>query len=264
MLRHVLLAALLIAAVAVTGGIAQARGRTLEADIMKKVRIDGMLSEWPRGIARLSRTVKGDEDADTRASAMVGYDKKNLYVAYKVWDEDLVRTRAYKTREDHGVLIIAFPSRSGRYTTERILLFPGDPGKLAGTVKRSGGGKVRGAKIVEAPMRRGYTFEAQIPWSTFRAARTVRVGLRAALQYVDADKPGKVKAVISTAEESSGKSLPRLLLQSERGLEEDIRHNKLGKADRELLGDVAGDKLLERVAIYGGYLTIVGPGYRKG
>jgi len=265
MLRHVFRTVLLATAVAMAGGNARAGGRTLSADLLEKVRIDGMLREWPRAIVKLNEKISGKPSrSDPRVSAVLGYDDKNLYVAMKVYDEKLVRTRGYGKREDHAVVIVAFPSKGGSYSTSQVLLYPGLPGKIGGVVKTSGGGKVRGAKIVEAPMDGGYTFEAQIPWATFRPARRWRVGLRGALQFVDVDEPGKVQAIIGTSSSSGGSSLPRLLLQAERGLEEDIRHNDLGKPDKVLFGDVAGDALIERVAIYKNYLTIVGPGYMKG
>ncbi len=265
MLRHVFRTVLLAAAVAMAGGNARAGDTTLSADLLEKVRIDGMLREWPRAVVKLNEEISGSPSGrDPRVSAVFGYDDQNLYVAMKVRDEKFVRTRGYGKREDHAVVIVAFPSKGGSYSTSQVLLYPGLPGKIAGVVKTSGGGKVPGAKIVEAPMDGGYTFEAQIPWKTFRQARRWRVGLRGAIRFVDVDKPGKVHAIIGTSSSSSGRSLPRLLLQAERGLEEDIRHNDLGQANKVLFGDVAGDALIERVAIYQNYLTIVGPGYMKG
>ena len=265
MLRHVFRTVLLAAAVAMAGGNARAGGRTLSADLLEKVRIDGMLREWPRAIVKLNEDISGQPSrGDPRVSAVLGYDDSNLYVAMKVYDEKFVRTRGYGKTEDHAELIVGFPSKGGSYSTSEVLLYPGLPGKIGGVVKTSGGGKIRGAKIVEAPMDGGYTFEAQIPWKAFRQARRWRVGLRGALRFVDVDKPGKINAIIGTSTDTSGSSLPRLLLQAERGLEEDIRHNDLGKANKVLFGDVAGDALMERVAIYKNYLTIVGPGYMKG
>jgi hypothetical protein len=267
MLRHIFPVVLLVAAVVTMGGNADAKGRILYADLMKgaRIRIDGMLREWPQGVMRLGYRLRGEGSrGDPRVLSMIGYDDRQVYVALKVWDEKLVRTRGYGKTEDHAVLTMAFPAGGGRYTTEEVLLYAGQPGKTPGMVKRAGGGKVAGSKLVEAPMEGGYTLEAQIPWSTFRSARRWRVGLRGAIRYVDVDVPGKVAAVVGTSEETSGKALPRLLLESERTLEESIRSNHLKGPDYELYGDVAGDAQMERVAVYDNYLTIVGAGYMEG
>jgi len=244
---------------------ASAAGTTIEALPMEgqKIRIDGDLREWPGKMDALSRTIKGS--GPEHAAGQVGYDSRYLYVAFKVSDSKLVRTQAYSTSEDHGSLLIAVPNGRGGYSSYELLLFQGDPGKVAGSV-RTKSGAVRGAQLVEAPAKNGFTFEAKIPWSALPAAARVRVGLRAALRYTDSDSGGSVKSVVATATGSAVAQLPRLLLENEQGLSANLLRAK-GLSDRpsrELYGDVNGDKLLERVAVYGGYLTIVGPKYRGG
>jgi hypothetical protein len=59
--------------------------------------------------------------------------------------------------------------------------------------------------------------------------------------------------------------MPPLLLATEAGLDAAlIRPQGLGDASRERFGNVAGDGMLEKVAIYGKYLTITGPRFRGG
>jgi hypothetical protein len=241
-----------------------AAGRTLDAEPMTgvKLRIDGVIKEWPGKMADLAEPIQGKAE---RVAGQIGYDDKNLYVAFDVRDDKLVRTSAAGGGEDHGTLLIAFPDSRGRLTLHEIDLYPGDPGKLDGAVKRKGAA-VGGAKIIEAPKKGGYSIEAQIPWSAFPQAARVRVGMRAALRFTDADSPGSVKSVVGTSKASAAGSLPPLPLEAEQGLDAAlIRAKGLSrKPVKQAFGNVAGDGMLEHVAIYGGYLTIVGPRYRGG
>lgn len=257
------LVALGVACAASAAPSALAAGRTLEAIPMAgaKIRIDGDLREWPGKMTDLSQSLQGSSDP---ASGHVGYDDSNVYVAFRVADKTLVRTAGYGASEDHGSLVVAFPTGKGGFVTEELLLFHGDPGKVAGSV-RTKSGAVSGATLVEAPAKNGFIFEAKIPWSAFSRAGTVRVGLRGALRYTDSDAAGSVKGVIGTAG-GSGASLPPLLLEGEQGLASGLIKDKglAATPAREVYGDFAGDKMLERVAVYGGFLTIVGPHYKGG
>jgi hypothetical protein len=129
-----------------------------------------------------------------------------------------------------------------------------------------GGSKITGAKIVEAPEKGGYLLEASIPWTAFPEARRVKAGLRAALRYNDADSKGSTSGIVATHSSTSGKSLPPLLLEQEQGLFRSLIYDKqLPQIPaRTVVGDVAGDSEQEVISLYGGYLTIVGGGYRKG
>jgi hypothetical protein len=242
---------------------AGAAGRTLEAIPMAgtKLRIDGDLREWPGKMTELAHSLQGSADA---AAGHVGYDDAYLYVALRTADKTLVRTSAYAASEDHASLVVAFPTGKGGFVTEELLLFHGDPGKVAGAV-RTKSGAVKGATLVEAPSKNGFILEAKIPWTAFSRAATTRVGLRGALRYTDSDSPGSIKGVIGTGTGSGGQ-LPRFVLEGEQGLDASLVRGKgLPAAPaREAYGDVAGDRMLERVAVYGGFLTIVGPRYRGG
>jgi hypothetical protein len=226
----------------------------------EKVRIDGDLREWPNKMTELGTTLSG---SGTRAAVTLGYDETSLYVVLKLSDQRIVRTPAASETEDHASLLIAFP-RGRDFNTYEVELFPGNPGKTAGVVKLKGS-KVDGAKIVEAPSKGGLAVEAQIPWSAFPDAAKVRVGLRAAVMYTDADAPGSVSSIVSTASGRSGRALPPLLLESEEGLESQLLKPKgLVSASREAYGNVAGDAMFERVAVFGDSLAIVGPHFRGG
>jgi len=241
-----------------------AGGRPLVAEPMQgeKLRIDGDLREWPSKMTPLGETLSGSSGADPQATVTIGYDDANLYVVLKIHDKRIVRTAAAGASEDHATLSLAFP-RGRDFTSYEVELYPGSPGKLAGVVKLKGA-PVTGAKIVEAPSEGGLHVEAQIPWATFPEAEKVRVGLRAAVTYTDADA-GAAPRVISTAAGHSARSLPPLLLEAEAGLESELLRPKgLGAPSREAFGNVSGDGMVERVAVFGDSLAIVGPHYRGG
>jgi Carbohydrate family 9 binding domain-like len=244
---------------------ALAGGRMIVAEPMQgeKVRIDGDLREWPNKMTELGDTLSGSGGGDPRAAVTIGYDDQSLYVVLKIFDKRIVRTAAAGANEDHATLSLAFP-RGRDFNTYDLDLYPGNPGKVAGVVKLRGS-TVSGAKIVEAPSEGGLHVEAQIPWSAFPDAAKVRVGLRAAVTYTDADGSGSISGVISSASGRAGKALPPLLLEAEEGLESQLLKPKnLVNASREAFGNVSGDAMVERVAVFGDSLAIVGPHYRGG
>jgi hypothetical protein len=252
------MAALLLAA-----GNATAGGRWLVAEPVQgeKIRVDGDLREWPAKLTILGETREG---AALEARTVVGYDDANLYLALRVSDKRVARTAAAKQSEDHATLTIAFPRGHGNYSTYEVDVFPGDPGKLPALVKL-GGKSVAGAKAVENPVEKELLLEAQIPWATFPEAARTRVGLRASVSYTNADSPGSIKSVISTASGKSGRALGPLLLEAEQGLADLVRDNGLPDAPaREVYGNLSGDGMFERVAVFGPFLTISGPRFRGG
>ncbi len=247
-------------------GSAAAAGKLLIVEPMEgeKIRIDGDLREWPAKMTELSETLQGTAGGDPKAKAVVGYDDKNLYVVLSVSDKKIVRTASAGGSEDHASLHLAFPK--GRdFVTYEVQLFPGNPGKTPGVVKVRGQTPA-GAKLVEAPTDKGYEIEAVIPWAAFPEAAKTRVGLRATVTLTDSDSPGSVKAVIGTSNAKSGRGMPPLMLSTEAGLDAALlRPKSLGSFPaREAVGNVAGDGMLEKVAIYGNYLTITGPRFRGG
>jgi hypothetical protein len=258
------LAVLLGSGLTLFSGVAAA-GRALDAVPMhgEKIRIDGVLREWPGRLLELGDTLKGSAGG-TRVTTKIAYDDTNLYVVLKIFDDKIVRTKAATDGEDHATLTIAFPGRGGGFTHHEVELFPGQPGKVAGVVKLEGE-TVAGAKIVEAPVKGGLEVEVQIPWSTFPQAARTRVGLRGAVSYSDADAAGSVETVVATGSGKGG-TLPPLRLDAEQGLDAALIRGKglSGRAARVAYGNVAGDGMIERVAVYDNFLTIVGPRYRGG
>lgn len=249
---------------AVMPAAAAAAPRSLFAEPVDdvKIRIDGDLREWPSKMSELGETLEGNASGgDPRVAATVAYDENSLYVVLKIFDQKVVRSPAASANEDHATLYLSFPKGQ----TYAVDLYPGQPGKLPGAVLLRGAA-VNGAKLVEAPTSQGLAVEAQIPWTAFPEAARTRVGLRATLTYTDADAIGSVKAVVGTSQVRSGKGMPALLLSNEQGLDESmIRAQGLPATPaRDLYGNVAGDSMIERVAVWGGNLVIIGPHFRGG
>ncbi len=255
-------ARLALAALLVSGS---ALAAAIDAEPMAKtkLRIDGLLREWsPRFIPLAEGNGSG---GDPEVTAQLGYDDKSLYVALRITDDKIVRSARAGAGEDHALLVLAFPDRAGRYVSHEVAIYPGDPGKTAGVIKYKGA-PLGAAKVVEAPNKRGLDVEAQIPWSTFPEAARVRVGLRGALVYADADQLGSTKKTVATSATRTAAGLPALRLENEQALVASLleKQGLPERAARVSLGNVAGDATLERVALYGKFLTIVGPRYRGG
>ncbi|HVY31107.1 MAG TPA: hypothetical protein VHB79_31340 [Polyangiaceae bacterium] len=240
-----------------------AGGRTISAEPVDdvKIRIDGDLREWPNKMTELGETLEGKGGA--RVAATVAYDENSVYLVLKDFDKRIARTSAAGDKEDHATLYLYFPKGN----TYAVDVYPGQPGKVAGVVKLKGSA-VPQSKVVEGPMDKGngLNVEAQIPWTAFPEAARTRVGLHATVTYTDADAPGSVKAVVGTSGQRSGKAMPALLLANEQGLEQDIIRAKGLPANpsREAYGNVSGDSMVERVAVWGGNLVIIGPHFRGG
>lgn len=228
----------------------------LRADLIeaKTVKLDGVPKEWT-GLAALSSAVKGKPaKPDLEAKAGVSYDNTNLFVAADVTDD------TFKPGLDHVVLVLGFPGG----TTYEVEITPGDPGKTAGSAKL-GGKAITGAKVVEAPKTGGWSLEATIPWSAFAMASSVRVGLRAGLFVHDADG-ASVDLIAGNAASTAYASLPQLATETEQSLADGLIKEKSlkGAPKYNLLGDVAGDSMKERVLVYERYLVVLGSNFRKG
>jgi hypothetical protein len=233
----------------------------LEPMADKKVRVDGMLREWPDGFAKLDTTVKG---SSSRTSALVGYDASNVYFALHTDDSHIARTASAGKNEDHLTFELWFPNPGGGGKTHVVDVYPGDPGKLPAVIKVDGK-VVSSAQAVEAPEDKGYSLEGRMPWSALPAAGATRVGLRGRLEYTDASSPGQVRRVVATSR-AQGSAMPPVTLESDTGLIQALLEPKeLGLTPaREAIGNVFGGPENERVAVYGHFLSITGPGYKDG
>jgi hypothetical protein len=238
-----------------------------QIDPAQPVKMDGLLKEWPASFA-----AKADKEGSaTKFSVSLQYDDQKIYVGGLITDSSPSHTKRMGANEDHVVLSLAFPS-GGQLSAYDLDIYPGVPGDYAGTVKFGAFGKkgeeVPGAKIVEAPVQGGLSFEAVIPWSTFSEARTMRVGLRGAARYVDYDGKALVATVATgPGDASHAAQLPSLPTEPEQAVLDNLLalkgiQNEVPKID--LYADVVGDAMKERISVFGKLLTVCGPTYRDG
>jgi hypothetical protein len=237
---------------------ARADGTALRADLVesKSIKLDGVPKEWG-SLVTLGYAVKGKVGKpDIEARAGLAYDASNVYVAADVTD-DVLRGGGGDAVE----VVLGFPGGA----VHEVLLYPGDPGKSPGVAKLKDGSTVSGAKVVEAPRSGGWTLEASIPWTAFPAARQIRVGLRGAIFVHDVDGGGE-KNVIGTAPGSAFASLPPLNTEAEQSLHDGLLKEKgiRGAPRWNLIADVAGDSMKERVLVFDRYLVVLGSNFRKG
>lgn len=208
-------------------------------------------------LTSLGVAVKGKPGKpDLAAQAAIVYDAARIYVAADVTD-DVLRAGA-----DHVKLVLGFPGG----VVHEVALYPGAPGKTAGSARLAGGKPVPGAKVVEAPRRGGYTLEASIPWSAFPPAATTRVGLRAGLFVYDADGSAATEAIVGSAYGSAYGALGALATEPELAVTDGLLKSKgiRGAPRYDVVADVAGDALRERVLVHERLLIVLGPGFRNG
>lgn len=254
-------------------GVEVAMTGTLKAEWMGSktpVKLDGVLKEWGDR-APAKETIAGSTE-NLAFGVAVLYDAERMYVAAEVSDPKLARTREHGDGDSHVTMTLAFPEGRGALKAYTIGLWPGKPGETSGVVKWVDGpnkGKdVAGTKLVENDAAKGekpgFTFEASIPWSTFPESRTMRVGLRAAFRYYDANK-----AILATGAGTADKpdALPPLPTGSEQAVVDGLLapKNLAGTPPKiDVFADVTGDERKERVSVFGKFFTICGPGYRGG
>ena len=225
----------------------------LEKD--KPVKLDGVLNEWPAP-AKATLVVKGSGAKTTMAIALQ-YDDARLYVGADIADPTFVAGKS------HASIVLAIPQPGGSYAAYDLAFFAGKPGESEGSVRYGKHGVVPGAKIVEAPSGAGYSFEASVPWSALPEARTTRVGIRGVARYFDGENvvatgPGDARHPTSMAWVPSE---PELAL-----IEQLLTPKGLAKRapDAEVVADLTGDGIRERVAVWEHYLTICGTSYLGG
>ncbi len=243
----------------------------LKAEIVApgdKVKLDGVLGEWsPR--TRADTVVQGAGARDGLSfNVGVRYDATNLYVGGEVTTAALHRTPRFAEDEDHASLVIAFGAGSPAVAAYEVNLYAGKPGETTGQVRLAKArGPLRGAQIVEAPANGGYSFEASIPWSTFPEARTTRIGLRAAVRYYEkADDALRIVAT-GVGDAKHPDDLAALPTEPEQSLDEGFLKEQSLRGQTpafDLVADLTGDAMKERVQVWGSMLTVCGPTYRGG
>jgi hypothetical protein len=234
-----------------------ADGLRLEAlDKTKPIKLDGVLNEWPAP-ALATVIVKGATKSTLKISLQ--YDDARLYVGADLTDA------SFAPGKDHVLLTLAVPrpGGSGAYATYELALFAGKPGESEGSVRYARHGNVPGAKIVEAPTDGGYSLEAIIPLGTIPEMRSTRVGIHGVAAYVDGD------AILATGPGDAQRpaSMPWVPSEPELSLIEQLLApkglTKIAPA-AEMVADLTGDGVRERIAVFEHYLTICGTSYLGG
>lgn len=238
---------------------ASAEGTALRADLVeaKSIKLDGVPKEWA-SFVHLGYAVKGKAGKpDIEARASLAYDANNVYVAADVTD-DVLRGGG----GDKVEVVLGFPGGA----VHKVELYPGDPGRSPGAAKLEDGSSVSGARVIEAPRSGGWTLEASIPWSALPSAQKVRVGLRGAVFVHDVDSGSTVKNVVGTAPSAAYASLPSINTEAEQSLYDGLLKEKSlrGAPRYNLLANVAGDAMKERVLVFDRYLVVLGSNFRKG
>ncbi|MBM4363272.1 MAG: hypothetical protein FJ104_11365, partial [Deltaproteobacteria bacterium] len=108
--------ALAVTALLTTAATGAARPLEAVTFAGEKIRVDGLLREWPATLDALGTVVQGP---GAQASAAIGYDATNLYVGATVRDARLARTASFGEREDHLAVELVFPLPEG--TRSRVL-----------------------------------------------------------------------------------------------------------------------------------------------
>jgi hypothetical protein len=216
--------------------------------------IDGMPREWAGDWRLLDQPISGSRTGELQARVLLATSKDSLFLAADIQGDAQIGDG------DRIELLVGFPGGSSR----TILLYPGVPGKSRAKAT-IGGGLVRGAKVVEAPVSNGYTLEAQIPWSALPESKTLQIGLRGAVFVHDAER-SQGETVVGSAPTRDWESLPAISTQPELELSHGLLLDKgmWQPPAYNLLGNLHGDPLKERVLVYGRYLAVLGPHYRGG
>jgi Ca2+-transporting ATPase len=222
--------------------------------------LDGAVSEWPE-LDEVTQAEMGSSGATL--SAGIAVDDANLYFAGEVHDP------TPDASDDAELELQVPPTERNPQLAFRVHL----DGKH-GHVLRASGDKVTpvaGARVAVQPLdgNGGATFEVAIPWSQLGDGRTVRAGLRAAIRYHDSASAQPVAVLSTIPPASAGKStgLAPLLIDVEANLADTFlapRNLVHATPDQDLVVDIAGDGLKERVLLYGPLLVALGPHYRDG
>ncbi|HXN32020.1 MAG TPA: hypothetical protein VN894_09165, partial [Polyangiaceae bacterium] len=234
-----------------------ADGLHLDAiDPKNAVKLDGVLSEWP-ALAKATVVVKGASKASLKIALQ--YDDARLYVGAEVTDASFAPGKDYVSL----ALAVPKPGDGGGYASYELGFFAGKPGESAGSVRYGRRGNVPGAKIVEAPTEGGYSFEALVPFGAVPEMRSTRVGIHGLAAYVNKDGvvatgPGDAQHPLAMAWVPSEPEMALIeQLLTPKGL------TKIAPA-AEIVADLTGDGVRERIAVFEHYLTICGPSYLGG
>lgn len=233
------------------------------------VTVDGLLPDW--------RDVKG-VTLDEPAQVIVGRESwrnerdlsvtvkclrsdTNLYLAFDVTDNYLVRMKEAKPGEDH--LQILFGEDD---TIHKLLIYPADmkgvPRKVAGHPRMA-----KAAEVAEALQARGYSVEVRLPLQSIPGYSARAMAWRASIAVADCDSKvsGKTEKIISTAGGLTRAAQLGRFVFGETVDELDHFLKQMGLTKRDVKFDrtveMGGDPGQERVVLAGPYIAVMGEEY---
>ncbi len=228
--------------------------------------IDGALADWPE----LTSAEERSGDDPTELSVGLQYDDERLYLAAEIDTSTIVRSAGHPLTDDHLSVTMAFPTQAthaGSLQSYEIALWPRGPAGR-GVVRWASPhtpprAPVEGASLAERSQKGVISLEATIPWSAFREADRVRVGLRANVRWHHGDS----YVGLGTGDAGHPEELEDLLTSPEQAWFDDLlmAQGLQPKAPRiDVFANVAGDSRFERISVFGSFVTICGPGFRNG
>jgi hypothetical protein len=215
-------------------GYAHAESQTCELVEPGLVTVDGLLDDW-RGIGRKD---VGGKDQDLSFTLRCAYDNDTLHIAVDVRDDYLYREKQPRAGKDDTLIIELSATDQGR---ERLQVFPGND-KVGPTRQWNGKGVPRDIAVEDTQQRRGWSMEASVPLRKIRGYGKGSPGIRARIEYRDADFAGKTEGKLAfqgTLAFQASSDLYRSFLKTTKLSARDIR--------LDVVADVDGIRGPERV-----------------
>jgi hypothetical protein len=233
------------------------------------VTIDGLLPDWRdvKGVTldEPAQVIMGREnwrnERDLSVTVKCLRSDTNLYLAFDVTDNYLVRMREARPGEDHVQILFG-----DEETIHKLNIYPSDmkgvPRKITGHPKLA-----KGVEVAEALQARGYSVEVRIPLQSIPGFSQRAMAWRGAIAVADCDSKvtAKTEKIISTADGlAKASQLGRFVFgESVDALDHFLKQMGLGKKDVKFDRSVemGGDPGLERVVLAGPYIAVMGEEY---
>ncbi|APR99479.1 hypothetical protein [Pajaroellobacter abortibovis] len=231
--------------------------------------LKGTFQKWPAPVPA-RHVLSSTPQKSLQFSVSFQYDEEAIYLASSVKDKEFLNTSPILFREGYLSLLLTFP------LAEKTLALYELPLKVspATSTKNSTSSiqkspTIQGMELFSFPNPEGYTLHAVIPWSNFPEATLTRVGLKAAIRYQAINHEGTTFLLLATADgdEHSPESLPPFLLESEQIVFDQllIPRGFVHQTPRyDLLVDISGDPLKEKISVFNNILVIYGPHFQRG
>jgi hypothetical protein len=233
------------------------------------VTVDGLLPDWRdvKGVTldEPAQVIMGREnwrnEKDLSVTVKCLRSETNLYLAFDVTDNYLVRMKEARPGEDHIQILFAEDE-----TVHRLNIYPSDmkgvPRKVTGNPRMA-----KAAEVAEALQARGYSVEVRLPLQSIPGYSARAMAWRGAIAVADCDSKvtGKTEKIMSTAD-ALGKAsqLGRFVFgETVDALAHFLKQMGLTKSDVKFdrTVEMGGDPGQERVVLAGTYIAVMGEEY---